>query len=121
MNQQLQQLLLPSSARLIDGMEVIKRNHSRCAIVVSGEKVVGVISEGDILRALLRSTDVHAPVADWVNHSFKFLTSRDTASALELMRTHGITLVPILDRDFRLTDVITLFDVLAAAQFSSTH
>jgi hypothetical protein len=37
------------------------------------------------------------------------------------MRTHGITLVPILDHEFRLTDVITLFDVLAVAQLKSSH
>ncbi len=112
MNDRPDLLIVEASARLIDAIDVIKRNRSRCAVVVEQDKVVGVISEGDVLRALLRDADVHAPIADWLNHGFKFLASFDHAAALELMRIHGISMVPIIDNSFRLQGVITTGDIL---------
>lgn len=115
MEDRLQSLIVPTSARLIDAVQVIKDNKSRCAVVVDGRKVAGVISEGDIMRALLHGVDVHAPLSDWMNHGFKFLSERDLQAALVLMRKHGITLVPVLDADFGLADVVTVTDVLEQA------
>lgn len=108
----LTKLTLPLSARLIDAAYAIRENRTRCAIVLSDDRVVGVISEGDILRALLHGAEVHAPVADWISHGFKFLGEADLQAAFELMRRHGITLVPVIDADFRLQDAISLADVL---------
>ena len=118
MTDRLDELTLPLSARLIDAAQTIRENRSRCAIVISDERVVGVISEGDILRALLQGAEVHAPVSDWLSHGFKFLETNDFAAAFDLMRRHGITLLPVIDADFHLKDAITLADVLARSQVS---
>ena len=107
------------SATLLDAAEVIERTRSRSAVVVEGEKVVGVISEGDILRALLHGVGVHAPLADFVSHSFKFMDTPDSERALELFKKFGISLVPVLDKDFRLTGVITLYETLNAMDSTS--
>ena len=98
--------------RLIDAIQAIKENQNRCIIVKSKEKVVGVISEGDILRALLQGVDIHSPMQNWISHDFKFLSSLDYQQALDLMSKHGISMIPILDKNFLLLDVITLVDLL---------
>ena len=36
----------------------------------------------------------------------------DYAKCLELVINHGITMIPILNKDFDLIEVITLFDIL---------
>ncbi|MEO7083886.1 MAG: CBS domain-containing protein [Gemmatimonadaceae bacterium] len=105
--------------RLLDAAEAIARNRSRCVIVVDGDKVTGVISEGDLVRALLSGSDIHAPLGPFVQVGFKFLERRDLARALELMRVHGISLVPVLNEAFALSDVITLADVLASVSVNS--
>lgn len=105
-------VVIPLSARIIDAAQAIRENRNRCVIAVADDKVVGVLSEGDIMRALLHGSDVHGPIADWVSHGFKFLRSRDLPAAFALMRKHGITLVPVVDESFRLTDAITLMEVL---------
>ena len=99
--------------RLLDAAEAIARNRSRCVIVVAEGKVTGVISEGDLVRALLSGSDIHAPLAPFVQIGFKFLETRVLDRALELMRQHGISLVPVVNEAFGLSDVITLADVLA--------
>jgi CBS domain-containing protein len=106
--------IVARSATLLDAAEVIEHTHSRSAVVVEGEKVVGIISEGDILRALLHGVGVHAPLADFVNHSFKYLNTADRVHALELFRNFGIALVPVLDADFHLIGVVTLHETLNA-------
>lgn len=114
----LDDFMVPESATLLDAVEVIDNNHSRCAMVMSGEKVVGIISEGDIMRALLRGADIHAPLAEYANPSFKFLERRDHAKALELFRRHGISLLPVLNRELHLIDVVTLRDVLEQVELT---
>ena len=98
--------------RLIDAIQAIRENQNRCIIVKSEEKVVGVISEGDVMRALLQGVDIHSPVQNWISHDFKFLTSKNYQQALDLMTRYGISMVPILDNNFMLLDVITVVDLL---------
>ena len=109
---------VPDSATLIDAVDIIAHNHSRCAIIVSGEKVTGIISEGDIMRGLLKGADIHAPLAGFTNPSFKFLRSRDLNVALDLFREHGISLLPVLDMNFSLLSVVLLNDVLDKVSLS---
>ena len=97
---------------LMEAINVINKNHSRTAIVVDGEKVIGTISEGDIMRALLGSADVHAPLADFVQVGFSYLTEKNYDKALSLMHPSGIMLIPVVDKEFHLKDVITLREVL---------
>lgn len=108
----LSQVAIPLSARIIDAALAIRRNRHRCVIAVSDDVAVGVLSEGDIMRALLNGVDVHAPIEGWISRSFKFLRTKDKAAAFALMRKHGITLVPVLDEGFHLVDAITLIDML---------
>lgn len=103
---------IPLRSTVLDGIEAIKSNRSRCVIVVDADRVVGVLSEGDIMSALLHGSDVRAPIEDFVRHNFKFLSKRSLPDALDLMRRFGVTLVPVVDRDLQLREVVTLSDVL---------
>lgn len=108
----LDEYCVSEAATMRDAITVIQNNGSRCAIVrAASGKVVGVFSEGDVLRALLRGTDIHAPLRNLVRPSFIYLGERN----LERARAHfreGLSLVPVIDAEFRLTDVLTIQDVL---------
>lgn len=89
----------------------IQKNGSRCVVVIGQSgKVVGVFSEGDVLRAVLAGTEVHAPLRNLIKPSFRYLQSRDLAAARRLLLS-GITLIPVLDQEFKLQAVLTLNDV----------
>ncbi len=96
-----------------DAVLVIQNNLSRCCIVVNNSnKVVGMFSEGDVLRTIMEKMDIHASLKNAMKPSFFYLNSRDLAQASELVKKHGITLIPVIDNEFQLVDIITLFDVL---------
>jgi len=108
------------NATLLAAVQRIQRNHSRAVMVTETqgeeEKIIGVISEGDVMRALLQGVDVHAPLESFVKHDFKFLRKRDLSQAMSLFKKFGITMVPVVDEKFYLRDVITLRDVLSEVQ-----
>jgi CBS domain-containing protein len=104
--------IVARDATLLDAIDVIDQGRVRTAIVVDDGKVVGVLSEGDILRALRGGADVHAPIADYMQVGFRYLRERDLGKAFALMHPRGITLVPLVDDGFRLQGVITLFEVM---------
>ena len=109
----LSQYIVESNGTLLDVAHAIAANRSRCVIVMSDGKAVGVISEGDLVRALLRGTDIYSPMQSFIHHGISFLPERDMAQALELFRTRGISLIPILNDELGLEDVITLQQLLA--------
>ncbi len=114
----LEDFWIRESATMEDAIASIQKNNSRCVVVIGAErKVVGVFSEGDVLRAILAGTDVHAPLRSLMKPSFRYLHQRDIAAARKLL-FGGITLVPVLDADFRLTSVLTLRDVFPADEQS---
>ncbi len=96
-----------------EAISVIQNNLSRCAIVLNSHgKMVGTFSEGDVLRAILQDVDIHSPLKKVINPSFRYLTKKNMLKAYELVKKHGITLIPVVDAKFRLKDLITIFEIM---------
>ena len=105
---------------LLDAAETIAQNNSRCALVVDQDKVIGIISEGDLVRSLLRGINFYAPIDSIVKHGFVFLKDKDYTYALSIFRKYGISLIPIIDKSMYLYDVITLKEVLSCVTIDPT-
>ena len=110
-------LVVYEGQTILDAVRVIEANFVRCAVVVNEEdKVVGVFSEGDVMRALLRGVDMHVQLQQCLPGNFHYLKDEDYPAALRLFRKKGITLLPILDDEFKLHDVITVYDIWERAK-----
>jgi CBS domain-containing protein len=107
-----------ADATLLDAVAKINKNGSRTVLVVEDGKLTGLISEGDVLRALLRGMHPYAPAHEVANRAFRFLASRDREAAFRLFQEHAFGLVPVVDDAFGLVDVITLEQVLAEARWA---
>ena len=96
-----------------DAISVINKSEMRCAKFFNEfQKIVGVFSEGDVIRSLLQGTDIHTPLKSVICPTFFYLKEKNILKAYHLIKKEGITLIPIIDDDFNLLDVITLFDVM---------
>lgn len=90
----------------------IDASKNRVAIVVNKtEKVIGVVSQGDIIRALGAGKSVYSRVDGIIQSSFLYLNERDMEQAYPIFRKKTITLLPIVDNEFYLIDVITIIDI----------
>ncbi|CDU11023.1 nucleotidyltransferase family protein [Vibrio coralliirubri] len=92
-------VLIEPSATLLEALKVINNEALRVAIVVSeSNKLLGVLTDGDIRRGLLQSLPLTTKVADVM--SVTPITARVGTSAddlVGLMESRGILSIPILD------------------------
>lgn len=115
----LEQYTVFETDTLLQAAEQMRRNHTRAVLVVKDDKVLGVLSEGDVLVALLHGSDIRAQVGGLMRVSFQYLENRDMAAAVKLFKKYQFGLLPIVDDDMRIQDVITVADVFAALELKS--
>lgn len=93
-------------------IESIERLKDRVVIVVdNNDKVIGIISQGDVIRALLAGKNLYTQVQSIVRPNFFYLNSRDLKKAYELFKKYQITLLPVVDENFQLLEVISMKDI----------
>ena len=98
---------------LLEAAEAIIASKARAVVVLRNASVVGVISEGDILRALMRGADLRGPLSPHMVLSMKFLRAADWVSALSIFQRHAVSMLPVVDEGMHLLQVITMKDVLS--------
>lgn len=72
-------------------------------------RLAGMLSDGDVRRAILRSCDLTTPVADLMNlHPVTAHVSTSSRELLALMRRRGLHHIPLLDDEHKVVDLATL-------------
>lgn len=93
-------------------MEVFEYNRDRAVMVVNQEnKVIGSVSQGDIIKALASGRSIYTKAENIMNNSFIFLNSADYKKAYEIFKNKKISLIPVLDNENKLINIITLDDI----------
>ena len=96
-----------------EAIERIDYNKNRVVVVLNEDsKVVGVISQGDIIRALSSGKNLFSKVESIVRPNYFYMNSRDMDKAYSVFKKTKITLMPIVDEGFHLVDVINMDDIL---------
>jgi CBS domain-containing protein len=108
---QLSMYTIHVGSTLLEAAKVIRYNNTRSVIVTEMGRVLGTLSQGDILDAILHGADPHGQIVNWFNINFKYLKSNDYELALELVYKTGISLIPVIDDNFNLIHVITTHDI----------
>lgn len=110
---QLDKYIISEHELIEQAIEIIEFNSSRCVIVVnSAKKVLGILSEGDILRAILKGTSIKSPVKNIMNPSFKFLLEKEDKAKISSLFKKGITLIPVLNQQNELIEVLNVLDYM---------
>lgn len=78
------------------------------ALVAESETVLGLFTDGDLRRALLKGATLDDPIGPWMTRSPKTVDLDDNlASVKRLFREHSITSAPVRDKDGALCGLIT--------------
>ena len=80
---------------------------------INKKKVIGIISEGDILKSLIYKKDMNATAFSIMNKSFKFLTKKDMILAKNIFKKHLCSIIPVVNSKMELKDLITLKQLLS--------
>lgn len=89
----------------------IEKNENRCAFIQNPDGViVGMVTDGDIRRFLIKSSDMSSPVSLCMNKSFIYAAVDATREYVLKLLDHRVQVVPILSKEGLLVDVVTSKD-----------
>ncbi len=78
-------------------------------VIDKEDKVLGVITDGDIRRGLIKGVNLDEPVSIIMNSQFKYLEEKKFSFELiETLRQNSIKIVPVLDEDRKIVRLINL-------------
>lgn len=110
-----QNLCVPPGTSIRLTLEAITKNGRQVALVTDPDnRLLGIVTDGNVRKALLRGASLDAPVGSNMNTAP--ITGRaglTRSAATELMRARRIRHLPLVDAAGRLTDVVFLDDILA--------
>lgn len=113
------EIILPPSATLRDVLICSEQARRGIVLVVDEqERLLGVVTDGDIRRAFLAGTDQTKPVSDILDarkEGARPITAPADAShdqLVALLRETGVSHVPLIDAGGRVTGLICLDDLL---------
>jgi len=97
-------------------LEITGKRLGMTAVVDGGGRLTGLLTDGDLRRAMQRFSDVvHRPVADCMTRNPKCIEREALAArAVQVMEQHSITSLLVVDGAERPEGVIHLHDLLKA-------
>lgn len=105
------QYCINAATPILDALIRLNRVHSvaMTLFVVDGANhVLGTLTDGDIRRALIRGVAVTAPVSEAMKSDYSFVGSRSEVRRIRELREKGISLIPLIDDERRLLDIIDI-------------
>jgi CBS domain-containing protein len=98
-------------ANLKEAMQAITANMRGIIFVTENKKVIGVLSDGDIRRTLLRGVTLLAPISSIMNTNFVFVTNNNKKIIQQIMLERGVTAVPVLDKNGKMRNIVFIDEI----------
>lgn len=114
MNPKPRDLFLASNSSVRDGMRVINDGAAQIALIVDiSERLIGILTDGDIRRGLLLGHTLDSNVENLMQKNFRYINKDEKKdNILEVMRRESINQIPVLDKNGRVINLILLHDLL---------
>ncbi|EKD37824.1 MAG: hypothetical protein ACD_75C00978G0002, partial [uncultured bacterium] len=107
-------------ASATDAVGVLNDKNMGVVLVVDREnRVLGIVTDGDVRRAIVNSQDIsRLSAAEFMTVKPICIDStRLAADALSIMQSHEITALPIIEEDGRLLGLLHLHNLLGKGEF----
>ena len=105
-------VLIHKNKNLVEGLQCLNelRNLSRLILFVvdDNEKVIGSVTDGDIRRSIISEQNLQKTLGEIANPDFKRLYQKDTYQSFEKYRKSDIKILPILNQEGKMVDLIDL-------------
>ena len=92
-------------------VEIIDRGAAQIALVTDSDSLIGIVTDGDVRRGLLRGESIDAPVTNIMQRDFRSLPANaSSAEALALMQRETLQQIPALDETGKVVRLFLLND-----------
>lgn len=110
-------LLIDKSITIKDTIKALDKGAKKVVIVTEDEKLVGIVTDGDIRRWILKNGDLKEKVSKVMNDSPLYLDYIYKDNAKKVMIDKSIECLPLVDDKKRVVDIIFLNDGLNSNNF----
>ena len=103
--------IISQAASIIEALKQLNDLHSLSMtlfVVDDNDKMVGTLTDGDVRRALIKGFKPESEVKDIMHLDFKSISDVNDIKCLRDLRSKGISLIPIIDSNHHIYDVIDL-------------
>lgn len=108
-------IIISNDISLLDALGIMDKNSRKLLVVCDNDLFLGVVSIGDIQRAILKKQDLSLPVSSVIRKKVTYaLVTDDINLVKERMKENRIESMPIIDNDGRLQDIIEWEDLFLA-------
>lgn len=105
--QALMPFLILSENTVVDALQKLDNNAKGILFVVDAEqRLIGVITDGDIRRWLIKTGQLQGTVERIMNPNPKTISRKEAGSANEFMVKHSITALPVINENRIISDII---------------
>ncbi|MCX6182219.1 MAG: aminotransferase class I/II-fold pyridoxal phosphate-dependent enzyme [Bacteroidetes bacterium] len=115
----IENLKCTESAIIIDALSIINTNGKGIIFVVDdSNKLLGIMTDGDIRRALLNNAKLNESIKEFYNNSFTYATTVESAIEKLKKLNHRVQILPVIDENFILVDYFqkeTLYQIPISA------
>ena len=102
--------VLPKKSSVSEALKKIDQNSSGFVLVESKEKIIGVITDGDIRRQLLDGLQLQDKIDKCINTDFSFAIEGDTRESIIKQLDSEVNFIPLLDKKLKLLKILTKKD-----------
>jgi len=105
---------LGQTGSLLDAIRALNGPAEGIAIILNDNgRVVGVLTDGDVRRALMKEARLDAPITPFIHRDFLAVSEIDSRDqVLDLMQARKIKHLPILDTSGKLIGIHLLHDIV---------
>ncbi|KAA1166119.1 nucleotidyltransferase family protein [Pseudoalteromonas fuliginea] len=108
-----QKVVIESSASIKNALKVIDKEALRVALVVDNDKLIGMVTDGDVRRGILQGIELSATVSQIMNtNPISANVSLSSHDLKALMQSRKILSLPLVDDEGKLVGLKTLYDTL---------
>ena len=110
--------LVTADTSLIEVMRVIDKSSLQTALVVDAqEHLLGIVTDGDVRRGILRKLPFSAPAKEIMTPSpLTVNVNREKSYVINLMLKHTVNQIPVLDENGRIVNLYRIEDLLYKKQ-----
>lgn len=105
------------NSSIIDALKLLNELHTvsmTLFVIDKDNRMIGTLTDGDVRRSLIKGVNPESSVLEVMNREFQFVSDIVNIQYLRTLKSKGISLIPVLDSNNHIVEVIDFTKYLSA-------